>query len=195
MLCLKSVNLNHPGMWCSMSRTRSLPDKASDEKQHYCKNLFAFCVGEEVAKIMTTPIPGSAQYLCRFTRPTRPSRMSLSLNRLLCIWHRYQNQSPRAADYSTCCQSCGSISLETKRNIPSTMALLETNLYNKAVGSWDSPQIEIISLHGKAIARIPRAFLTCGGHNTWEYVVHTVNQLVLETGGWTTAPEHRSTCS
>jgi len=76
------------------------------------------------------------------------------------------------------------ISLEAKRNIPSPMACLETKFYDKAVGSWDSPQIEIISLDGKAIARIPHAFLTRGGQNTWEYILHVVNQLVLETGGW-----------
>lgn len=64
------------------------------------------------------------------------------------------------------------------------MALLETKFYDKAVGSWDSPQIEIISLDGKAIARIPHAFLTHGGHNTWEYILHVVYQLVLESGGW-----------
>ena len=67
------------------------------------------------------------------------------------------------------------------------MALLETKFYKEAVrsvGSWDSPQIEIISLDGKAIARIPHAFLNRGSQNTWEYVLHVVNQLVLETGGW-----------
>jgi hypothetical protein len=77
--------------------------------------------------------------------------------------------------------------VETKRNISSAVALLETKFYKEAVrsvGSWDSPQIEIISLDGKAIARIPHAFLTRGGHNTWEYILHVVYQLVLETGGW-----------
>jgi hypothetical protein len=64
------------------------------------------------------------------------------------------------------------------------MTLLETKSYEKAIGSWNSPQIEIISLDGKAIARIPYAFLTRGGDNTWSYILHVVQQLVRETGGW-----------
>jgi hypothetical protein len=64
------------------------------------------------------------------------------------------------------------------------MSLLETKSYEKAIGSWKSPQIEIISLDRKATARIPFAFLACGGDNTWSYVLHVVQQLVRETGGW-----------
>ena len=58
------------------------------------------------------------------------------------------------------------------------LTLLETKYHEKAIGSWNSPQIKIISLDGKAIARIPYAFLARGGDNTWSYILHVVQQLV-----------------
>lgn len=64
------------------------------------------------------------------------------------------------------------------------MTCLEAKSYEKAIASWNSPQIEIISLDGKAIARIPHAFLAGGGDNTWSYVFHVVQHLVVESGGW-----------
>ena len=64
------------------------------------------------------------------------------------------------------------------------MTLPETKSYEKAIGRWNSPRIEIISLDGKAIARIPFAFLTGGGDDTWGYILPVVQQSVREMKGW-----------
>lgn len=60
---------------------------------------------------------------------------------------------------------------------------LEPRFYEQAVETWSGELVQVVSLDGKAIARIPIDFLARGGDNTWSYVIHVVHQLVLEREG------------